>query len=147
MADMLVVCSPGGHFSEARSLMKGLEDVDYKFVIHLPPDMPPEIKMRVIVAPHAERDLRILLQLAFALRCVWRERPKVILSTGALIGVTFGLAGKLIGARFIFVESPTRVTTPSLAARICHCFADVLYVRHKVLLKHLPRGQYYGEMS
>jgi beta-1,4-N-acetylglucosaminyltransferase len=143
MADLLVVCSPGGHFSEARALIAGIEDIDYKFVIHLPPSgVIPKMKQEVIVAPHAERDPRLLVQFAFALHCVWKERPIVILSTGASIAVTFGLAGKLFGARFIFVESPTRVTTPSLTARICHLFADALYVRHKALLKHLPRSKY-----
>ena len=145
MTDMLVVCSPGGHFSEARNLVKGLSDIDYKFVIHLAPDLPPELVSRVIIAPHAERDLRIFLQFAFALMCIWKERPKIVLSTGALPAVTFGLAGKLFGAKFIFVESPTRVTSPSLSARICHLFADVLYVRHSALLKRLPRGQYAGD--
>jgi beta-1,4-N-acetylglucosaminyltransferase len=145
MVDMLVVCSPGGHFSEVRDLIEGIEDIDYKFVIHLPPSgVPPKMEQEVIVAPHAERDPRVLVQFAFALYCVWNERPAVILSTGALIAVTFGLAGKLLGARFIFVESLTRVTTPSLSARICHLFADALYVRHKALLKHLPRSQYFG---
>jgi len=144
MTDMLVVCSPGGHFSEARALIEGLKDIDYKFVLHLPPEIPPELKKRVIVAPHAERDPRLLVQFAFALYCVWKERPIVILSTGASIAVTFGLAGKLFGARFLFVESATRVTTPSLSARICHLFADALYIRNKELQKYLPRSKYFG---
>ena len=119
MADLLVVCSPGGHFIEAKSLMAEISDVDFKYVIHLPPELPPELRSRIITAPHSERDIRVLKQMLFALYCVWKERPKVIVSTGALIGVTFGLAGKLFGAKFIFVESPTRVTCPSLSGRSC----------------------------
>ena len=140
MADLLVVCSPGGHFVEARSLMSGLCDVDFKYVIHLPPELPPELLSLVITAPHAERDIRIFKQMFFALYCVWKERPKVIVSTGALIAVTFGLAGKLFGAKFIYVESPTRVTYPSLAGRICYFFADVMFVRHSSLMRFYPKA-------
>ena len=140
MADLLVVCSPGGHFIEAKSLMVGLCDVDFKYVIHLPPELPPELRPFIIIAPHAERDIRVLKQMLFALYCVWRERPKVIVSTGALIGVTFGLAGKLFGAKFIFIESPTRVTYPSLAGRICYRFADIMYVRHASLMPFFPKA-------
>lgn len=140
MADLLVVCSPGGHFIEASSLMIGMNDVDFKYVIHLPPELPPELRSRVIIAPHAERDIRVVKQMLFALHCVWKERPKVIVSTGALIGVTFGLAGKLFGAKFIFVESHTRVTHPSLAGRICSKFTDTFYVRHESLIHFYPKA-------
>ena len=140
VAELLIVCSPGGHFLEAQSLIEGMDYVDFKFVIHSPPQLLPEIFTRTIVAPHAERDIRIIKQMLFAFYCVWKERPKVVISTGALIGVTFGLAGKLFGARFIFVESPTRVTSPSLAGRICYKFADTFYVRYAALIHFFPNA-------
>jgi len=142
MTEMLVVCSPGGHFSEARELVKGLEDINYKFVIHLPPALPDNIKNQIIIAPHAERDWRLLLQFLFALRCLHQERPKILVTTGAAIAVPFGLAAKLFRIKVIYVESPTRVKFPSLAARICHTFYDRLYVRHKGLLEFLPKANF-----
>lgn len=143
MTDMLVVCSPGGHFSEARELMNDLQEVDYKYVIHLSPAIPENMKDRVIIAPHAERDPRLLLQFIFALRCLWREKPKLIITTGAAIAVPFGLAAKLYRIPLVYIESPTRVNTPSLSARLCYRFSDVLYVRHKTLLKFFPRARYF----
>jgi UDP-N-acetylglucosamine:LPS N-acetylglucosamine transferase len=140
MTDVLVVCSPGGHFTEAISLMSDIRDVNFKYVLHLPPELSPELRSRIIIAPHAERDIRVLKQMFFALYCVWKERPKVIVSTGALIGVTFGLAGKLFGAKFIFIESLTRVTQPSLAGRICYKFVDTMYVRHESLIRFYPEA-------
>ena len=147
MTDLLVVCSPGGHFFEARGLVTGMNDIDFKYVVHFPPAAPKNLDDCVIVAPHAERDLRVILQFIFALWCVWKEQPKVVLSTGALIAVTFGLAAKLFGSRFIFVESPTRVSTPSLSARICCRFADVTYVRDPQLLAKLRRAQCPNEVK
>jgi UDP-N-acetylglucosamine:LPS N-acetylglucosamine transferase len=142
MTDLLVVCSPGGHFTEARELMEGLSDVSHKYVLHLPPEIPEDMREKIIVSPHAERDLRVLRQMVFAYRTIRAERPKVILSTGALIGVTFGFVGKLLGVRFVFVETYTRVVAPSLSARLAYRIADALYVRTKSLLREFPKAKY-----
>lgn len=143
MIDILVVCSPGGHFSEARELMDGLQGVDCKYVIHLAPAIPENMKNRIIIAPHAERDPRLFLQFIFAMRCLWHEKPKLMITTGAAIAVPFGLAAKLYRIPLVYIESPTRVSVPSLSARLCYHFADVFYVRHKTLLKYFPRARHF----
>jgi len=132
--DLLIVCSPGGHFREAKSLIEGLEGVKFCFAMHLPsPDNQKDMGDLLVTVPHAERDIRIVLQYIYALYVIMRTRPKVILSTGAMIGVTFGFIGKFFGCKFIFVESPTRVENLSLSGRICYYLADTFYVRYKTL--------------
>jgi UDP-N-acetylglucosamine:LPS N-acetylglucosamine transferase len=140
VTDVLVVCSPGGHFSEARDLMNGIDDISFKYVVHLLPKIPAGLVEKIIIAPHAERDLRILKQFVFAVRCIRRERPKIIVSTGALIGATFAIAAKALHVKVVFVESPTRITKPSLTARIVYPLADRFYVRWPQLLKWFPRA-------
>lgn len=142
MTDMLVVCSPGGHFSEARDLVNGMNDIDFKYVIHQAPEIPESMKDRIIVAPHAQRDPRLILQFFFAMRCLWREKPKIVISTGAGIGFIFGLSAKLYGIKFVYIESPTRVCTPSLSGRLCYPISDVYYVRYPSLLKYFPNARY-----
>lgn len=140
VSDVLVVCSPGGHFYEARELMTGMDDISYKYVVHQLPIIPDGLADRIIVAPHAERDIRILKQFVFAVRCIKKERPKIILSTGALIGVTFAVAAKLFHVKFVFVESRTRISKPSLTARIVYPLADRFYVRWPQLLAWFPQA-------
>lgn len=142
MTEMLVVCSPGGHFSEARDLTNGMQHIDFKYVIHQAPTLPDEMKERIIIAPHAERDPRLIWQFFFALRCLKRESPKIVISTGSAIGVTFGLAAKLYGIKFVYIESPTRVSSPSLSGRLCYLFSDVFYIRYRALLKYFPNARY-----
>lgn len=138
MTDILVVCSPGGHFDEARLIMKNVKERHYKFVVH---GLNAGVGGgRLIHAPHTDRDLRILLQFAFAFFCVLRERPKVILSTGSSIAVSFFLVAKMFGVKTVYVESPTRVLTPSLTARIVQYLADRLYVRYDSLLPKLKNS-------
>lgn len=136
---MLVVVSPGGHFSEARSLLDGLENVNYKYVTHYPRGVPDGmLSNEVINAPHAERDIRLLRQFIFAILTIKRENPKIVLSTGASIGITFGLAARIMGVKFIFIESPTRIFSPSLSCRIASLFSSITIVRSKYLLAKVP---------
>lgn len=135
MTDILVVCSPGGHFDEARLIMTNVKERHYKFVVH---GLRAEVGGgRIIHAPHTDRDWRVLLQLIFAFSCVLRERPKLILSTGSSIAVPFFLVAKIFGVKTVYVESPTRVLTPSLTARIVQYLADRLYVRYESLVPKL----------
>jgi len=140
MVDVLVVCSPGGHFEEAMSLISGLDDIEYKFVTHLLPNQPESLKGKILVAPHAERDVRLLLQLGYAYSCIRRERPKIIVSTGAAIALPFAIIGKLFGAKVFFFESYTRVIKPSLTARLIYPISDRFYVPYEGLLKYFPRA-------
>lgn len=121
-------------------LLGHMPGLTYKFVLHMPPQLPSDLASRVIVAPHAGRDLRVFKQFIFAIACLRRERPKVLVSTGAGIGVIFGLAAKLLGIPFLFVESPTRQKALSLSGRMAYLFADRIYVRTKVLVGLYPRA-------
>jgi UDP-N-acetylglucosamine:LPS N-acetylglucosamine transferase len=139
----LVVCSPGGHLNEALEFFPELNSDIYKYVLHFPPNFYDHSSVKFsnsILAPHAERDIRAVKQLFFAIYIVLKFRPRIVVSTGAMIGVIFGFAAKLIGAKFIFLESPTRVLRPSLSAKIAYYFADCLFVRNEELLKFFPNA-------
>jgi UDP-N-acetylglucosamine:LPS N-acetylglucosamine transferase len=141
MAYILFVSSPGGHLVEAQEISflfkkKGLKD--FKFVVHKVSKE--SLGQNFIIAPHAERDYRIIKQLIFAFKCLYTERPRVVISTGALISVTFCLAAKFFGIKFIYVESPTRINKASLAGKICYLMASRFYVRYHNLKKLMPNS-------
>jgi UDP-N-acetylglucosamine:LPS N-acetylglucosamine transferase len=138
MSEFLVVCSPGGHFDEARAIVVVFQSSQFKFVVH---DLkaPPEIE-NILQAPNANRNLGIILQFAFAIRCILRERPKAILSTGSSIAVPFFIIAKLFRIKTIYVESPTRVHTPSLTGKIVQHLSDKLFVRYKTLQPKLKNS-------
>jgi beta-1,4-N-acetylglucosaminyltransferase len=76
------------------------------------------------------RSLRNLVRnLALAVRVIRRERPDVILSTGAALAVPFFLVGKLAGCRLVYVESLTRTTSLSLSGRMVYPLANSFFVQ------------------
>jgi UDP-N-acetylglucosamine:LPS N-acetylglucosamine transferase len=129
MTDLLVVCAPGGHLTSAKKILNNLS-VDFKYVIHSPVDsliggVP------VIGVIQSDRDLKFVIQIFQALSIILRERPKIILSTGAGVAVPFFIIGWVLGIKLIFVESQSRVSSLSLSGRIVLPFSTRFYVRYK----------------
>jgi UDP-N-acetylglucosamine:LPS N-acetylglucosamine transferase len=73
-----------------------------------------------------------------------RHRPAVVLTTGAAIAFPFAWLGRLFGAHVIYVESVTRISTPSLTLRLVRKAADRIYVQWPDLLEQLPEARYDG---
>ena len=60
--------------------------------------------------------------------------------------VPVALAGKLVGASIAFVETGSRVTSPSLTGRIMYRLADLFFVQWPELRRVLPRAIYAGRL-
>jgi UDP-N-acetylglucosamine:LPS N-acetylglucosamine transferase len=81
-----------------------------------------------------------------AVRIVRRLRPRVVLSTGAGVAVPFAWAGRLFGARVVYVESFTRIEEPSLSCRLIAPIADRVYAQWPELPHAFPRARYVGNV-
>jgi len=69
--------------------------------------------------------LGILLQAVRVLRIVLRERPDVVLSTGAAPGCLAVVFGSLLGARTIWLDSIANVERLSVSGRLVRRFVDL----------------------
>lgn len=69
-----------------------------------------------------------------------KERPSVIITTGALAAVPFCLVGKLFRKKIIYIESFARMDTPSLTGRIVYKLklANLFIVQWEECLKFFP---------
>jgi beta-1,4-N-acetylglucosaminyltransferase len=100
----------------------------------------------VIYAHHpTNRNIPNLLRnTVLALREVHRLRPQVIVTTGAGVAVPFCFAGRLLGARIIYIESMTRITKPSLTGRLMQPLAHDFFVQWPELLSSLRKARFEG---
>ena len=137
-----VVSSVGGHLREVLQLAEVLAPHDVFYVLNDETSVP--LDRPVYRIAHAERDLRVLWNFAEVLPILRRERPDVILSTGAGPAVPVAIIGKLLGATVIFIETFGAVETPSLTGRILYRIADHFYYQWESLARHFPRGTYAG---
>jgi UDP-N-acetylglucosamine:LPS N-acetylglucosamine transferase len=88
-----------------------------------------------------------------ALRSLWavfrvvrRERPNALLMTGPSIAILAALCGKLIGARVIFVETGSRVTSLSNTGRVMRYVAHDFFVQSERLAQQMPGTRFAGRL-
>lgn len=144
----LLVCSPGGHLLQLLRLAPAWEGLEPLWVTLPAADTDYLLREERVIHGRGptNRSLRALASnLRLAWRVVRRERPDVILSTGAALAVPFFLAGKLFGARLIFVESVTRTTSLSLSGRLVRPLADAFFVQWPELAQ-AKRARFAGRL-
>lgn len=76
-----------------------------------------------------------------SIRHILKERPDVVISTGAGSALFTALFGRMTGARFILIESFARVRGPSLFGRMAHRFASKVIVQSEALRKQWPHAE------
>lgn len=77
-----------------------------------------------------------------AFKILLKEKPTVLISTGALATVPFCIVGKLLGKRIVYIESFARVDTPSLTGKIIYKLklANLFVVQWEDMLKYFPEA-------
>ncbi|GBD40917.1 UDP-N-acetylglucosamine--N-acetylmuramyl-(pentapeptide) pyrophosphoryl-undecaprenol N-acetylglucosamine transferase [bacterium HR39] len=121
--------SAGGHKAELDRLTADMVFTD-RFDVTYRSGRPPDPRARrtwYLVHPR-RRPLRTLVNVLQALWVVLRERPELVISTGADVAVATVVWARLFGARVVFVECAGRVG-PSLSGRLVYPFADLFVVQ------------------
>jgi beta-1,4-N-acetylglucosaminyltransferase len=139
-----IVASCGGHLTEARALRPAFQHHPHFYVVNDRIALPDDMQGRTYFITHAERDWRVLTNFWEAWRILRRERPTIILSTGAGPIVPFALVGRFLRIPTIFIEVSTQVTEPSVSGRIMYHLANRFFYQWKALAPHFPKGVYGG---
>ena len=135
-----IVSSCGGHLTEVRTLRPAYSHYEHFYVINEKILLPDDMQNKTYFIRHSERDLLFLLNLWEAWRVLRKERPTIILSTGAGPLVPFAIIGKFLRIPTVFIESITRVNRPSLTGRIMNHLADRVLYQWPSLARSFPRG-------
>lgn len=140
-----VVSSCGGHLTEVRALMAAYADDAHFYVLNDQAMLPADMEGKTFFIAHSERDWKFLLNLWEAFTILRRERPTAILSTGAGPAVPFAIIGRLFfGTHIVFVETMTRISSPSMTGRIMYWLAHDFYYQWPQLAPYFPKGRYGG---
>ena len=148
-ADVLLVCSSGGHLVQMLALREAWGDFSRVWVTADTSDARSLMAGERMVAAHgpAHRSLRkLLLNLVLAWQLITVVRPKIVLSTGAAIAVPFVWVARLRGIEVIHIESLTRIHKPSLSGRLIAPAASRIYVQWPELGKAMSRSRYVGSV-
>src|SRR2546427_5536683 len=97
-----IVSSCGGHLTEVRTLKLIYEKYNHFYVLNDKVVLPKDMEDKTYFIRHSERDWLFLVNLWEAWQILRKERPYLILSTGAGPAVPFALVGKLLRVPTIF---------------------------------------------
>lgn len=139
-----LVCSHGGHLTEIIHLKEAFEGHQTFFITY---DSP---RTRTIERKYLLRNIGknpFLMACAFVsiFRILIKEKPKLIISTGAEIAIPAFYLGKFLGVKTIFIESWTRVEQPTGTGKLVYLFSDVFLVQcERLLSKYGKKAKYEG---
>lgn len=141
-----IISSCGGHLSEIRALLPVYSRYEHFYVLNDHADLPEDMKGRTYFIRHSERDWKTAINFWEAWLILRRERPQVLLSTGAGPMIPFALLAKLFQIRLIFIEIGNQVVRPSVTGRLMYRLADRFYYQWESLERFFPRGIYGGPL-
>jgi len=123
---IVAIASAGGHFQQLMQLRPGFshENVTYLTTLEGLPQQFDAIPWRIIPDCNSNTPLRVFWAAIIIGIEIAKNRPHVVLSTGALPGVIALGWGRLFGARTIWIDSVANAETLSssgkLARRVAH---------------------------
>lgn len=127
-----LVASSGGHLAQLLVLRPWWEEHERLWVTFDTPDAIQSLADERVVWCHhpTNRNLPNLLRnTVLAVRVLLRERPEIIVSTGAAVAVPFFIVGRILGAKTIFIEVVDRVDSATLTGRLVRPFTHRMLVQ------------------
>lgn len=149
MKKICFMASTGGHFEQIM-MLKPLMDKYDSFIVT------EETKYSVIgnnkkvyylkqVNRHEKTFIiKMLVNTYRSIKVFIKEKPDIVISTGALATIPTCLISKLFRKKLIFIESFAKVTSPTLTGKLIYKFADQFYVQWKEMLDIYPNAIYKG---
>lgn len=128
---LLATCSGGGHLIQLLRLTPAFEDHTLVLATTLP-DAPEDITLSryyCVTDSNAQQKIRLLKTALETARIVLRERPDVVISTGAAPGLLAMAWAWLLRKKLIWIDSISNHDQLSLSGRLArrltpHCFTQ-----------------------
>lgn len=79
-----------------------------------------------------------------ALKILPKERPDLIISSGAAPAIPFFWIGKLVGAKTIYIEVFDRIDAPTIAGKMCYPVTDRFIVEWEEMKKFIRKQLILG---
>lgn len=144
-----MVCSSGGHLLLLHVLEKFWKNHDRFWVTFKKPDavsLLKEEKTYWAYFPTNRNIFNLIRNFFVAVRVLFKEKPDIIVSTGAGVAIPFFYLGKLLRKKLVFIEAYERIDNPSLTGRIVYRITDAFILQWDEQKKHYPKGIVLGQI-
>lgn len=143
------IASSGGHWEELMCLKEIAKENDSFFITEEGGQIQDSELENIYTVPQINRHekkfvFHFLRLFGYAKKVLQKEKPDVIIATGALVAYPFCLIAKAMKSKVIYIESFARVNNLSLTGKLVYPFADLFLVQWEPLVKIYSKAKYVG---
>ncbi len=145
----LLVGSSGGHLAQLHALADLWPARSRQWVTFDTPDAVSVLAEEEVVwayHPTTRNLVNLVRNTGLAWRLLRRNRPDVIVSTGAAVAFPFFVLATLWRIPTVFIEVYDRLDTPTLTGRLCRPWASLFLVQWQEQLSFHPRAIVVGPL-
>jgi UDP-N-acetylglucosamine:LPS N-acetylglucosamine transferase len=144
---VLLVCSSGGHLSQLYRLRPWWSRHERCWVTFGDPQAESLLQGERMVSAYAPTTRNIpntIRNLRLAIKVIRAERPDVVVSDGAGVAFPFFVVARLLGVCTVYMEVYDRISSPTLAGRLCYPLSSLFLVQWPEQVMSYPRGKVIG---
>lgn len=138
-----LVGSSGGHLTHLYLLKEFWENEDRFWVTFDKEDAKSILSREKMYSCYypTNRNIKNLIKNTYlAWKILRKERPDVIISSGAAVGVPFFYIGKLLGIKTVYIEVFDRIDTPTMTGKLVYPVTDCFIVQWEEMKKVYPKA-------
>lgn len=144
-----LIASSGGHYEQILMLENLSEYFDLYYVTEKTPYNGDESNTYFLTQLNRqEKNLVIkLIVVSFqSIKIFLKEKPDIIISTGALSVIPTFLIGKIFNKKLVFIESFAKTNSPTLTGKLLYKIADTFLIQWKDMNKIYPNAVFMGSI-
>lgn len=144
-----LVGSSGGHLTHLYMLKPFWKDKNRFWVTFDKEDSRSLLKDEKVYPCYfpTNRNIKNLIRNTFlAIRVLKKEKPDLIISSGAAVAVPFFYLGKLFGTKTIYIEVFDRINKPTLTGKLVYPVTDRFIVQWEEMKKVYPKAINFGSI-
>ena len=144
-----LVGSSGGHLTHLYMLKPFWKDKNRFWVTFDKEDARSLLKDEKVYPCYfpTNRNIKNLIRNTFlAIRVLKKEKPDLIISSGAAVAVPFFYLGKLFGTKTIYIEGFDRINKPTLTGKLVYPVTDRFIVQWEEMKKVYPKAINFGSI-
>jgi UDP-N-acetylglucosamine:LPS N-acetylglucosamine transferase len=142
-----LVASAGGHLTQLLQTAKSWQGYQTCFVTTnsaVEGSLKRYGTVHIVNECNRNQPLKLVRAVVKCMSVIRREKPDVVISSGAAPGFMMCVLGKVTGARVVWLDSITNVERLSLSGRMVRPFADLVLTQWPELAAKYPRVTYAG---
>ena len=144
-----LVGSSGGHLTHLHMLKDFWKDKDRFWVTFDKEDARSILENEKVIPCYypTNRNIKNLIKNTFlAIRVLLKEKPDLIISSGAAVAVPFFYIGKILGAKLVYIEVFDRIDKPTVTGKLVYPIADKFIVQWEEQKKVYPKAINLGSI-